>query len=116
MRRPASVLLDPVTFAASLERAPLDEEARRAALFGKGAWVILQFEGKPVVLAGMVACRFGQDRSGYLALDTTAKAGLSKPGTIAAASSGTGPASKAAGYRAFSNSLRVRAWWHCTQS
>jgi hypothetical protein len=57
------------SFSDSLERAPLDEYTRRVALFGRGAWAMLEREGEPLLLAGMAACKYDDHHPGYFTLE-----------------------------------------------
>jgi hypothetical protein len=59
-----------------LDRAPLDEHARRTALFGHGAWAMLDRNGRPILLAGMAGCKYDDLRPGYFTLQYDADGSL----------------------------------------
>lgn len=62
-------LAQPTVFSDSLERAPLDEYTRHIALFGHGAWAMLEREGEPLLLAGMAACQYDEHHPGFFTLE-----------------------------------------------
>jgi hypothetical protein len=70
LRTYAGGSLPPSTkFSSTLDRAPLDEHARRVALFGHGAWAMLERNGQPTLLAGMAGCKYDELRPGYFTLE-----------------------------------------------
>ena|SRR5688572_19032598 len=66
---PGGSLPPSVKVSTSLERAPLDEYSRRMALFGHGAWAMLERDGRPNVLAGMAACHYDELGPGFFVLE-----------------------------------------------
>jgi hypothetical protein len=69
---PGGSLPPSTKFSISLARAPLDEYTRRIALFGYGAWAMLERDGEPCLLAGMAACKYDEHHPGFFTLEYNA--------------------------------------------
>jgi hypothetical protein len=68
-RYPGGSLPPSVKVSSSLEHAPLDDYSRRMALFGHGAWAMLERDGHPNLLAGMAACQYDDYGPGFFVLE-----------------------------------------------